>query len=513
MSTLNKNLGQVSNISFCTAAGVNRATVLYTGENGRFSIKVGFKQGSTVNPFQVQYRQRSRWTAANAKKKGANWTKWGNWKAAAAVKKADGSVIVAKDGVCTGAKEADSWNRSNVGVNTKGAYKTCYTFSSSLIGADYDARQFQFRVRRYNAKTKKHGPWVTKTLSVYKKAAVIDETMRRRHAGGLAFDLNLKWDRKGSFKVSSIKDADGRELLKDALSKAGTYDSNRKASSVPAKKDGYRPIRLSVLATELKRKIDAGETLDLDVCYKTEDGAKTQFSCKTVRNDDTTINTPRMELSENKGSGVVTVNVYKTDADDLIEEAECTATYTYNGKKYTIEPFKKNLSLTVQSTTKEAAVFEFLPPLGIEVEYEAILSNDYYSEASVSKAHAIDEGQFILSRDGFYASMYGDCKLTMSTEGVAATGLAHGRSLPMAFFGKGRTHKIALSGKIIEKSRYITSEYCKFRYWNSLRNNQNRLYLLRCPEGEMYTVAVTKVDIGAAVAGIREVSVDMEEVS
>lgn len=511
MSTLNKKLGQVSNVSFCTAAGVNRCEKLYTGENGRFSIKVGFKQGSTVNPFQVQYRQRSRWTAANEKKKGAAWTKWGDWKAAAAV-----GTLVAKDGVCTGTKEADKWNRSNVGVNKKGAYKTCYSFSSSLIGADYDARQFQFRVRRYNAKTKKHGPWVTKTLSVYKRAAIIDETMRRRHAGGLAFDLNMKWDRKGSFQIASIKDADGRELLKDDLSKAGTYDSNRKASSVPAKKDGYRPMRVQVLASELKRKINAGETLGLNVYYKTQDGAKTKLTCTKVRTDDTSINAPRLEVSHDKGSGVVTVNVYKSDGNDLIEEADCSATYTWNGKDYSIKPFKKTLSLKVQSTTAEAAVFKFLPPLGVEVEYEVTLSNDYYSTAKASKSYVVDEDMFVLSKkdgSGVHASMYGDCKLAISTGGMAASGLAHGRSLPVVFFGKGHTSKISLSGKIFERSRYKASAFCKFRYWNSVRNNQNALYLLRCPDGEMYTVAITKVDIGAEVSGIREVAVDMEEVS
>lgn len=75
-SKLNSKLPTVSKIAFCTSAGKGMATKIYTLENGKFSIKVGFKQNSKTYPYQIQYRQRSRYTSANAKIKGANWTGW-----------------------------------------------------------------------------------------------------------------------------------------------------------------------------------------------------------------------------------------------------------------------------------------------------------------------------------------------------------------------------------------------------------------------------------------------------
>jgi len=84
-SRRNAKLPTVSKIAFCTAAGKNMSKVLYTGSNGKFTRKVGFKQSSTAYPYQIQYRQRSRYTVANAKIKGASWTNWSPWKNAIGV--------------------------------------------------------------------------------------------------------------------------------------------------------------------------------------------------------------------------------------------------------------------------------------------------------------------------------------------------------------------------------------------------------------------------------------------
>lgn len=73
-TTLNSKLPVVSKIAFCTSAGANMATKIYTGENGKFTRYVGFKQNSKTYPFQIQYRQRSRYTNTNSKSVGAQWT-------------------------------------------------------------------------------------------------------------------------------------------------------------------------------------------------------------------------------------------------------------------------------------------------------------------------------------------------------------------------------------------------------------------------------------------------------
>ena len=149
-STLNAKLPNVDKISFCTAAGKNMCEKLYTGENGKFSMKVGFRQKSKAYPFQIQYRVRSRYTQANAKKKGANWTAWTVWKNAVAV---SGIAINATET----AKPVNRWMKANKGVNKNATYATFYTFSGYQIPAGYDARQFQFRIRTFNKAKAKHG--------------------------------------------------------------------------------------------------------------------------------------------------------------------------------------------------------------------------------------------------------------------------------------------------------------------------------------------------------------------
>ena len=75
-SKLNSKLPGVAKIAFCTAAGKNMSYKLFTGENGRFSRKVGFQQKSKKYPYQIQYRTRSRYAlVSNGPNKGASWTK------------------------------------------------------------------------------------------------------------------------------------------------------------------------------------------------------------------------------------------------------------------------------------------------------------------------------------------------------------------------------------------------------------------------------------------------------
>lgn len=510
-STLNKKLGQVSTIRWCTDAGVNMCYRIFTGENGRFSMKVGFKQGSTVNPFQVQYRQRSRWTAANAKKKGANWTAWGDWKAAAKV-----GTLVPKDGVCSDAKGTGSryWKRSNVGVNKKGAYKTCYTFTDALIGSDYDGRQYQFRVRRYNSKTKKHGLWVYELLGVYKSAVVVDETMHRRPDGGIIFDFNMKWEREGIICVDSIMDAEGRELLVNPVTRAVDYDSRRTASSTPALRDGYTPGQFEIEATELKRQVEFGETLTLNVYYKTGEGAKTAFACTTISEEDLELNAPRLEKLVNEERGIVQINAYKADAADDIETIGCSATYTYHGKAYTMQPHYKSVDL--EADAEPIGKFWFRPPLGVDVTYQVTIGNSYDESRQTTVSHKLKLDRFILTNTAntdATASIYANGKLTYSSTGIHASGLTHGRSLPVVFFGTGGSNKMTLTGVIVESSDYTDSEWCKLNRWSKVRNNQNGLYLFRTPDGDMYNVMLSKVDISASVRGRCDVTVDMEEVS
>lgn len=73
-STLNSKLPKVSKIAFCTSAGKGMATKIYTGENGKFTRMVGFKQESKTYPYQIQFRSHSRYTKEYERIRGAAWT-------------------------------------------------------------------------------------------------------------------------------------------------------------------------------------------------------------------------------------------------------------------------------------------------------------------------------------------------------------------------------------------------------------------------------------------------------
>ena len=119
VTRLNSKLPTVTKIAFCTSAGKYMSTTLYTAQNGKFTRKVGFKQNSTTYPFQIQYRNRSRYTPAYAKRKGASWTNWTNWKNAVAV---TGIPIDAIEAT----KPINKWMKANKGVNKNGSYQTFY---------------------------------------------------------------------------------------------------------------------------------------------------------------------------------------------------------------------------------------------------------------------------------------------------------------------------------------------------------------------------------------------------
>lgn len=505
VSTLNKKLARMGKPVFCTSAGKNMCTKIFTKEGGGYSISFCFKQTSKTNPFQIQYRYKHRYTTAKQKEKGAKYTGYTSWKNA-----------IEMTGVAYGStKSANEWLKANRGVVKSGTYNKFLTRSGKSIGADYDAQYWQFRVRTYNAKTKKHGEWVTSdTLCIYKAAKIVDETMHRTPDGGIMFDLNYIWDKGGTMLIDSIKDSTGRQLLKNKITRALSKDSNRTSTSKPALRSGYTPGEFEVKASELKRAVEYGEKLTLSVYYKTKDGAKTYLSCTTVSNEDTSINLPTKEIEKYLGAGLVYVRIYKSDADDVIEYASATATYEYNGKKYTIRPYYQKINLKVKDTTTCIAEFRFRPPIGLECSYKVTVSNDYKSSRTLRFTESIGYNHFVfnsLSEDEVYASLGGNAKLSMTTQRVTELGLPHGRSLPIAFFGNGAQNELTLSGVIVEGNTYDTSKYGKFEWWNKLRTQQG-LFCLRCPNGEMYDVAITKVDISSEHDGLREVTVTMMEV-
>lgn len=323
-STLNKKLANVSTIRFCTSAGKNMTDAVYYTPGKGISISIGLKQpkGNT-NGYQIQYREHSRLIPSKVKKKGAEWTTWSSWKNLIEISTVNSqthvkTVLVAANST----KNPDTWLNPNVKANTKTSYLVFYKFSNTKIDATYDARSYQFRVRTYNAKTKKHGSWITQTLYVYKKAIVEDTTVHVGPNGSMIFDLNYKWDRDGTVVISSVKPVEytghstyelpttkglprpsddpsgtptkalnatlreysvvNRNLLKKSVTKAVNYDSRRTGTSTPPKKSGYKPGQFTITIDEMKTGIKYGELLQITGYYKTSDGAKTPLFSKAV---------------------------------------------------------------------------------------------------------------------------------------------------------------------------------------------------------------------------------------
>ncbi|MGN0037976.1 MAG: hypothetical protein ACI36Y_02420, partial [Coriobacteriales bacterium] len=359
-STLNSKLPGVSKIAFCSSAGKDMYRTVFTGENGKFSAKVGFRQSATTYPFQIQYRSRSRYTRANAKVKGATWTKWGSWRNAVAV------FGIAKDATESD-KPVNKWLKANKGVNRKSKYLTFFTFSSYQIAEAYDARQFEFRVRSFNRAKAKHGSWTSQVLSVYRRAAVRDETYYAGPEGGLIVDFNYAWDRGYSIQVSSVKDSAKRELLTKSFKTTANTDGQRSATTTPALREGYIPGTMEVPLSKLKREVAAGEDLTVDIRFVTEDKGATAFESHRVLDSEPAISPMVVTPSWDEVTGVLTVSVVKSDSDDVIDSLGCSVSYTYRGKDYSIEPVASHTDLS----TTTCGSFTFYPPLGTALTVKA----------------------------------------------------------------------------------------------------------------------------------------------
>lgn len=501
-STLNSKLPGVSKIAFCSSAGKDMYRTIFTGENGKFSTKVGFRQSATTFPYQVQYRSRSRYTKANAKVKGATWTKWGSWRNAVAVSG------IAKDAT-ESSNPVNKWLKANKGVNRTSKYLTFYTFSSYQIAEAYDARQFEFRVRTFNKAKAKHGSWTSQVLSVYRRAAVRDETYYAGAQGGLICDFNYAWDRSYSIQVNSVRDAAGRELLTKSFKTTANTDGQRSAVTVPAIRDGYIPGTVEVPLSKLKREVAAGEDLTVDIRFVTEDKGATAFESHRVLDSEPAISPMTITPTWDEVTGVLTVLVAKGDPDDVIDQLGCSVSYTYRGKAYSIEPVASHIDLASAS----CGSFTFFPPLGTALTVKA--------KASTYRSVRTDEAATSLSAPGYRLNSHADaglCALAWAGAGIdvkssasVETALPFGRKKQIAFYGDGTSTSVTLSAKVLEVADQYGGAFASREGWDRMAEAQG-ICTLRTPRGGMYRVAVQSVSLTRDDAGIYSLSVSAQEV-
>lgn len=494
---LNSKLPTVSKIAFCTSAGKDMRHTIRTGENGKFTRKVGFKQTSKTYPFQIQYRQRSRYTDANAKVKGAQWTKWSEWKCARGV-----------SGIPLNGKQSNypvnQWLKANKGVNKKSTYLTFFTFTDYQIPAAYDARQFQFRVRTINKSKAKHGNWTTQTLNVYKRAAVIDETIITRVDGGLKIKFNYIWDRNADIKVNSIKDSSGRELLKKSFT-AALGVATLTSQTIPTPRTGYTAGKIEIGMKRLKRKIAAGEALNLNIAFTTCDGTATSFTSGTVIEPTASLPiTTNRTWDEDKGICKITATTTST-----LSSIGCSISYQYNGKDYSIAPIDEEIDLQGTST------FYFYPPIGLP------LTTTVKAENTIDQKDYITSAPYTLAASGYRFNKeddisvcgiaWGDANYKVSGEPQYETSLPYGRENNVIFYGEGNTNELSFSATLVDKAGCYGGEYGRKLAWDNIRNNQG-VYYFRSSKGDMYKVGLTKVQINHDTKDLYELSTEMVEV-
>ena len=195
MSLLNTNLPRVDNLHFCSSAGQNMS--LKIGVIGGFTRKVGFKQPGLSFPYQIQYRQRSKYTEEIQNSKGAEYSKWTDWKNAVQV----GGIPI--DSTET-ALPANSWNKANKGVNTTSDYLTFY--ANSII----DAQNININMDNGPQKIYSSSSTRIQSRTGYTKQAVYLENLTRSVVGSEALDCQFYLQIDG-FKIS----LDGNYIVND----------------------------------------------------------------------------------------------------------------------------------------------------------------------------------------------------------------------------------------------------------------------------------------------------------
>lgn len=500
-TTLNSKLPVVSKIAFCSSAGKGMATKIFTGENGKFTKKVGFKQNSKTYPFQIQYRQRSRYTDANSKRVGAQWTNWSKWKNAVAVSGIPAEATETQ-------KPVNKWLKANKGVNKKGTYQTFFTMTNYLIPDTYDAREFQFRIRTINKAKAKHGNWTMQTLSVFKRAAVVDETIITASDGGMKVKFNYIWDRTANIKVNSIKDADGRELLRKAFT-AGVQAAYLTAETTPQPREGYQAGMIEIPMKKLKRRIGVNEALTLDIKFTTVDGAPTALSSGTVIEPRTDIPIT-INRTWDEETGLLTVTA-TNDSQITLANIGANISYTYNGKAYSAAAVSAEKHLEAGKTS----TFCFYPPIGIpltlNVKEENILdfkdSEEPITFTVAAKGYRLNK----IDSTALCGVAWGNATYTVSSEPIYETSLPYGRENNIIFYGEGCTNSINFTATLIDKENCYGGSYGRKLAWDSIRNNQG-VYYFRTNKGEMYQVGITAVSLSHESKDIYSLSVDMMEV-
>ena len=506
MSSLNKNLPRIDNLHFCSSAGQNMS--LKIGVKGGFTRKVGFKQPGLSFPYQIQYRQRSKYTEEIQNSKGAEYSKWTDWKNAVQV----GGIPI--DSTET-ALPANTWNKANKGVNTTSDYLTFYEFTNYKIPDSYQERQFEFRLRTYDKAWNTHGPWTSFILTVVKLPDIQDFKLVEQSNGYLTCLFNRKGPYKGlTFYAGAMIDADVVNINLDT----GPQKIYSSSSTRIESRTGY--TKQAVYLENLTRSVVGSEVLDCQF-YLQIDGFKISLDGDYIVNDYSQPDTGKVDIREdtvvwNEALGSYEIQVYY-DGNPNPENISCYLTYTYNGGTKTIQPAIKLRTYRGHGT--QHWTYKFYPPLGVDFKIQAqwqYTTSTIYKAGNGFEQSALNGAgyrvNFFDEIDG--ALVWGRTTTSITSQPTVVSSLPFGRKRPIAIFGKGENVNITLNGTIVDKTGLYGGKYAMRKAWEDIANRGNHLFVYRNHTGLWMKVAITGISINKTeTKDFYQISVSMMEVS
>lgn len=544
-------------------------TKISVGESGKFSLHVGIKQPSKkVYPYQVQFREKSKYASASTKKKGAGWTKWGPWRCADPFSWTTGKTKTKKGKRHTvkrgSAKDVASWKRANVGINRKGTWKSIAKLSDT-IDDKYEQRTYQYRVRCYNSSKNKAGSWKYGEITVKRAPIVKDETLISSAKGSLWIGANITPNRGGKLYITALQTREHGKwtsnLRSGTFSKAWSRDTDRNSASKPATRSGYTPAEVVIPISKLKRRMKPNQPVRIKGYYKAHDGSKTYlFNGSKLHKERTSKWDGQLDafkiwvLDPTRGrfNGMdlhhsVYVAAFRDgdSANDLYTSVGATLSWSWHGKDYAIAPKVLNRKhyFKNQGTGMFMEAWFVAPPFGVDYRVTVTVRNNTtlgtYHRSMVSAKMRQETAYFHLvedrmhkdkwggedakasktSKSGWragYMGLAGNAKLTMDSSKPSTIELPYGRGMPFAAFGAGMQNKVTVSGDVLSDSydgADMSSLPPNCRWYNAdyVRNHMGIWYALT-PDGGRYKLAVTEVGSTYETANTRGITVTAQEV-
>ena len=498
MSTYNKNLPKVSEISFMDSKRENRTTTIvmpFKGVIPSTTPYIGWRQSSYTYNYQVQYMVTARQVPSKQLATGADTTttsyKYFNTEWSGDVDKLNRSVTVDK------------------------VYRSFRYYSlagrSLMTKGSYDKLQITVRVRSFNASKKQHGAWTSSTITVKCKPTVNVHKIVALADGGFQLYLNTGGWKRGDSKVI-LKDvrhegASNKQNKKDLTDEVGSIGTEE-ASGYP-----YAEFAGSGFNTHFEQ----NEKIVLKNCvFRTCDGVDVSLDgTYTISSIDADINHPNVTIERNEDNGHIRAIISKRDANDDWDNVKAWLTCTVNGETI------RNDYVDYWGSDDQSRYFHFDPPLDSAMVLHLGITNDLggslwetYSTKTQPNLKPIDsKGRIIvnytdgtsyqLSNGTFngkqIAVMNYETEYSIDATRPHEKELPFGRQRPIAFLGEGLEKNISIKGNIdgTETGEYQTAAYSSYQDWLNFQDQQG-ICLVRLPFGRMYTALCTQLTIDQA---------------